>query len=632
MRWSPLITGILSLSALAGAFFLGLLVFISHDGVLDFSPLERSVSARPTIVLDDKGVEWTRFQLDRRDPILFSVLPKHLVNAFVAAEDWDFFSHKGISWKGIVRSTFVNLYHRRIVQGASTITQQLVKLLFFDAQRTFKRKIKEQVYALLLEQRYSKEYIMQLYLNNVYFGCGIYGVEAASHTFWGKSVSDLTVDEAAVLAGIVRSPGSYCPLLHPEGSAKRRNAVLAKMAHLNFIAESKLGVYKAKPLILVTHAVDHAAHVKEMLRQFLEERFGRQKLYTGGMVVKTTLNTALQSTAEKAFKNQIDLLRTTLRDNVDGGLVSFDPQTGAIKALVGGYNFKESQFNRVVQTSRQIGSLIKPLVYAAALEQGKTFADTLIDEPLNFEQPNGTIWSPKNYNLKFEGRMTLARALYRSNNIVAIKTLLETGYDRVLEVSRQCHIQGPFNRYPSLALGCLDGTLNEVTAFFNVFANNGRYVEPYAVEWVKDIFGTKIYRHERQEIQVLSPLISGQVTKVLMLALKMVRKWYPAGAWLETEAISKTGTTNDCRTNWYIGSTPELTTGIYIGCDDNTPLGKNSYPLRTAFPIWLHVQRAFKYEHATFVLDPRLQMILVDEMSGRRVSQPGDGVIEIAIA
>lgn len=631
MRWSSLITITLSLFALACAFFLGLLVFISHDGVLDFSPLERSVAARPTIVLDDKGVEWTRFQLDRRDPVIFSAFPKHLVNAFVAAEDWDFFSHKGISWKGIVRSTLVNVYHRRIVQGASTITQQLVKLLFFDGQRTFKRKIKEQLYALLLEQRYSKEYIMQLYLNNVYFGCGIYGVEAASHTFWGKSVSALTVDEAAVLAGIVRSPGSYCPLLHPDGSVKRRNAVLTKMARLNFVTEDELALYKIKPLVLAVHAADRAAHVKEMLRQFLEERFGRQKLYTGGLLVKTTLNRVLQSTAEKAFKDQIDLLRTTLRDNVDGGLLSIDPHTGAIKALVGGYNFKESQFNRVVQTSRQIGSLIKPLIYAIALEQGKTFADTMIDEPLNFEQPNGTIWSPNNYNLKFEGRMTLARALYRSNNIVAIKTLLDTGYDRVFDVARQCHLQGPFNHYPSLALGCLDGTLNQVTALFNIFANNGQYVEPYAVEWVKDAFGTKIYRHEVQEITVLSPIISGQVTKVLMLALKQVRAWF-SGEWLETEAISKTGTTNDCRTNWYVGSTPDLTTGVYIGCDDNTPLGKNSYPLRTAFPIWFNVQRALQPEHATFVLDPRLQTILIDEMSGRRVSHSGDGVIEIAIA
>lgn len=630
MRWSSLITVFLSLSALAGAFFLGFLVFISHDGVLDFSPLERSVAARPTIVLDTKGVEWTRFQLDRRDPILFSAMPKHLVNAFVAAEDWDFFSHKGISFKGIVRSTLVNLYHRRIVQGASTITQQLVKLLFFDAQRTFKRKIKEQLYALLIEQRYSKDYIMQLYLNNVYFGCGIYGVEAASHTFWGKSASALTVDESAILAGIVRSPGAYCPLLHPEGSVKRRNVVLAKMARLHFITEGELAAYNVKPLTLVAHTAETASHVKEMIRQFMEERFGRQKLYTGGMIVKTTLDTELQSIAEKAFKQQIDLLRSTLRDNVDGGLLSIDPRTGAIRALVGGYNFKESQFNRVVQTSRQIGSLIKPLVYAAALEKGKSFADTMIDEQLNFEQPNGTTWSPNNYNLKFEGRMTLARALYRSNNIIAIKTLLEIGYDRVLELAHQCHLQGLFNRYPSLALGCLDGTLKEITAVFNIFANNGCYVEPYVIDWVKDVFGSKVYRHETQEITVLSPLISGQVTKVLTLALKRVRSWYQ-GNWLESEAISKTGTTNDCRTNWYVGSTPELTTGVYIGCDDNTPLGKNSYPLRTAFPIWLRIHKTSSHEPTQFVLDPRLQYILIDEMSGRRVSHPGEGIIEIAV-
>lgn len=632
MRWRFLLTISISLCALAGAFLLGVVLYISHEGTLDFSVLERSVAAKPTIVLDDTGKEWTRFQYDRREPVVLSAMPKHLVHAFVAAEDWDFFSHKGISYKGIVRSTLVNLYHRRIVQGASTITQQLVKLLFFDAQRTFSRKIKEQLYALLLEQQYSKEYIMQMYLNNVYFGCGIYGVEAASQAFWGKSAAQMTVDEAAVLAGIVRSPGLYCPLLHPEASLKVRNTVLSKMARLHFIREDECSAFKKQPLVLAPRPVDDCApHLKEMIRLFLEERFGRRMLYTGGLVVQTTLSRSLQRQAEKAFAEQIANLRVGVHEHLDGAVFSMDSTTGGVKALIGGRSFKLSQFNRAMQTVRQIGSVIKPLVYAAALEKGRTFADTMIDEPLSFEQPNGQTWMPNNYNLQFEGEMTLARALYRSNNTIAIKTLLEAGYDRVIELARRCGLHGAFNRYPSLALGCVDGTLQEVTAMFNIFAHNGCYVEPHFIVWVKNSLDVKIYRHEAKEHRVLASLVSDQVAKALMLSLKQIKYLYP-DQWLATEAMSKTGTTNDCRTCWYVGSTPGVTTGVYIGCDDNSPLGKNIYPLRTAFPIWLAMHRSLPVKQMAFTLDPRLKTVLVDERTGRRARHEGDGVIEIAVA
>lgn len=610
----------------------GFAVYVLHEGVVDFSVLERSITSKPTIILDDEGNEWTRFQCDRREPVLFSALPKQVIDAFVAAEDWNFFSHNGISFKGIVRSALVNLYHRRIVQGASTITQQLVKLLFFDGQRTFKRKIKEQLYALLIEQQYSKEYIMQLYLNNIYFGCGIYGVEAASQLFWGKSAAQLTIDEAAVLAGIVRSPGTYCPLLHPEASKKVRNVVLSKMAKLHFITDDVCEQLKQKALVVASRPVDSCApHFKEMIRQFLEDRYGRRMVYTGGLVVQTTLSRTMQQEAEVAFAQQIKRLHSNVRETLDGGVLSLDAHTGAIKALIGGSAFNESQFNRATQAVRQIGSVLKPLIYAAALEKGATFADTALDEPISFEQPVGNAWEPNNFNLQFEGTITLARALYRSNNTVAIKTLLNVGYDRVIECARNCRLKGPFKRYPSLALGCVDGTLQEVTAMFNIFANNGRYVEPYCIAWVKDSLGTKIYRHEAREQHVLAPLISDQVAKVLMLALKQVRPLYDE-QWLATEAISKTGTTNDCRTCWFIGSTPGVTTGVYIGCDDNSPLGNNIYPLRTAFPVWLALHRSLPVTQSTFTFDPRLKAVLIDERTGRREHKEGDGVIEIAVA
>lgn len=592
----------------------GWYIFNNHS--IDFSILERYDPGMPTILLDDQGKEWARFQLDRRDPVSFDIVPKHVIDAFLAAEDWQFFAHHGISYKGIIRSVFVNIYHGKKVQGASTITQQLVKLLFFDASKTFSRKIKEQLYALIVDQQFSKHQILETYLNHVYFGCGIYGVQAASQRFWGKDVQEISVDEAASLASIIKNPSHYCPLLCPLSNQKRRNLILSNMLTLGFIGEDTYHEHVTRPLIIKQPQGQIALHCKEYIRQFLEEQFGRQDLYSGGLVVQTTLSREMQQQAENIFKQHCIYLRKDLNKPIDGGMIAMQVATGGIKAMVGGFDFKASQFNRATQARRQMGSVFKPLLYATALERGLRFTDIEIDEPTEIMQ-DGVAWAPKNFDRKFHGPITRAFALSRSNNIVTVKTLLRMGIYPLIQAAQRCRLGGPFNPYPSLALGCLDSTVKETVGMFNIFANDGIYVEPHVLMWVKDTYGNKIYRSNSEKERIFPSDITSKVAKVLQLSLKRVKKWFES-EWIDMEAISKSGTTNDSRTCWYAGSSPTVTTVVCLGCDDNRSLGKNVYPIRTAFPLWLAYNRAISSPIKTFSFDPSLREICINERTGKQ--------------
>lgn len=608
----------------------GVAFFLCTADWIDVSVLENYNPGYPTIVLDDEGNEWARFSLDRREPVAISKLPNHVIEAFLSAEDWHFFSHYGISLRGIVRSLLVNMYYGRRVQGASTITQQLVKLLFFDLEKTFSRKLKEQVYALVIEQQFTKHQILEIYLNHVYFGCGIYGVQAASQRFWGKSAADISIEQAATLAGIIRSPAHYCPLLHPLSSEHRRNIVLHSMYKRGIITQAAYESAQATPLKTIESNVStYGAHAKEMVRQFLENLVGKKALYSEGFIAQTTLNPTLQGLAEKEFQKQILHLNKELKKSVDGGLISFEVQSGEIKAIIGGANFASSSFNRALQARRQLGSIFKPIVYAAAIEQGLHFNDIVFDEPLEIIQ-DGTLWSPNNWNHRFNGPITRAFALSHSNNIVTIKTLLQTGVDNVIAIAKRCHLSGPYFAYPSLALGCIDGTLVQAGAMFNVFANNGIYVEPHCVRWVKDHWGAKIYKaHARQE-RVIDRSVADKVAKILMQGPSHAYKWF-SKQWFTGEAMSKTGTTNDSRTCWYIGSTPAITTAVYIGCDDNRSLGRNVYPVGTAFPIWLAVTRFVGNATQHFMFDPTLQVQTIHEKTGKICAKNDPDAIEVLV-
>jgi penicillin-binding protein 1A len=608
--------GSLSLLFFSFALCLGSLLALMYHHAIDFSALERSKVGTYSILLDDEGNEWARFALDKRQPIEYRQIPPHVIHAFCAAEDWHFFEHAGLSYRGIIRSLLVNLYYGKKVQGASTITQQLVKLIFFDNRKTFSRKLKEQLYAVLVEQQYTKEHILHLYLNNVCFGSGIYGIEAAAQRFWGISACDLTIDQAALLAGVIRRPEYYCPLHSPLTAQRRRNVVLQSMLKCSSINQEQYEQARAVLVVMSERATDqYGLYLKEMIRLDLEAVYGKTALYTGGLVIQTTLRSAVQKEAEKALYDQCMTLQQKMAIPINGALISMSPSTGEIKALVGGFDFMQSQFNRATQALRQLGSVIKPLIYTAAVAQGYSFAHTEIDEPYDFVQ-HGKSWTPQNYDKKFLGPMTLALALSRSNNIVAIKMLLNVGADAVVNLLEQCQVTSVLHNYPSLALGCIDTTLLEAVGMFNVFANNGMYVKPHYIRWVKDALGEKKMIYKASSHRVVPARASGQVTKVLSHSLQRIRS-ITRGGWIDADSISKTGTTNDSRTCWFVGATPELTTGVYVGCDDNRTMGTNVYPIKTAFPIWLALYRSLTHQVKEFVYDPSLREVVIDAYSGQ---------------
>lgn len=595
---------------------LGILSYVAHNYVVDFSALENYNAGKPSVLLDDEGNEWGRFELDRRDPIALQDIPQHVQRAFLAAEDRQFFSHPGISWRSIIRSIFVNLYHRKIVQGASTITQQIVKLLFFDCKKTFSRKIKEQFLALLVERQFTKEQILQTYLNHICFGCGIYGIQAAAHRFWNISAHQLTLAQGAALAAIVKSPAHYCPLVSPAVALKRRNIVLNSMRDAGFIDAKACHKAQQEQLNLVDHTTNIcAAHLKETIRQFVEEHIGKLALYKSGLIIKTTINKHMQEQAEAIFYRYLNTIKKQLGTATDGALVSIAPQSGAIKALIGGYDFKQSQFNRATQARRQLGSVFKPIVYAAALMAGKSFIDIDIDEPVEFTHGT-TTWAPQNNTKTFDGPMTLARALSYSNNIIAVKTLMRVGIEQVVILARACKLTGPCSAYPSLALGCIEASPLEATGMFNIFTNDGVYAQPHFIQWIKDEYGELVYTYQLKTERILDTLVAGKVKKAMTLGFRRYAtrvkedNFYP-------QVICKTGTTNDSRTCWFAGATPNLTTVVYVGRDDNMSLGHDIYPLLTAFPIWLDFNKTVNNTQQTFTYDPLLKEVTIDWVTGR---------------
>lgn len=610
------------------AFLTGILFFFLIYPSIDIGTLQNDIHARPSIVLDDEGNELTRFQIERCDPVQFAAIPDTVIQAFLAAEDRSFFHHAGISFRGIIRSLFVNMYYAKRMQGASTITQQLVRLLYFDARKTFVRKLKEQVVAILLERQLSKHQIMELYLNHVYFGCGIYGIGAAVQRFWGKSIDQITLDEAAVLAAIMKSPQNYCPLLFPLSCQQRRNVILNSMMQCKFITYEQYEQAVKKPVAVVDRSRMNAPHAKEWIRYFVEKEFGRDKLYRGGLIIQTTLNSTMQKTAAEEFKKHIGQLRKKMMPEIDGALMCMQVKNGEIKALVGGYDFAVSQFDRAHSAYRQFGSIFKPLVYAAALENGVQLFETEIDEPFELVQENN-VWKPDNFSNTFDGQMTLAYALSHSNNIVTIKTLLKIGVQKVVNVAQRFNLSAKILPYPSLALGCVDGTLKEAVGMFNVFANNGMYVEPHLIRWIKDSVGTKIWKTKIEPNRALSSKVNDQVARVLGLSMERLKKRFPEV--LNCSAIGKTGTHDKCRSCWFVGSTPTYTTGIYIGCDDNRSLGRNIFGSKTAFPLWLNVQQKLPNEKKHFAVDPSLQQITIHEKTGKPCAQNDSGAIAIFI-
>lgn len=601
----------------------GMVAFLLTHQWVDLSAIEHLPTRTPTILLDDRGQEWGRFQLDKREAIPLALAPQNLIQAFIATEDHTFFEHYGLSVRGILRSLTINLVRGRKAQGASTITQQLVRLLFLNNARTFTRKFKEQFLSIVVEYQYTKEQILEAYLNQVYFGGGIYGVQAASLRFWGIPVTKLEPHQSALLAAIMRAPHHYNPLYNEKAALERRNLVLKLMYQRGFLTKEQLAEQLEKPLGIISKKEPIAPHLKEAIRQILEEKYGRETVYTGGLVVQTTLNRHAQRNAEKVFTEHLTHL-ATIDAELEGALVCLDNQTAGVKALVGGRDFSpESQFNRALQARRQMGSTIKPIICSCFIEEGGTLGQTRIDEPLEAS----STWQPHNVQEKFEGTISIAHALITSNNIIFVKLFMELGAPQIIDCAQRFHLPGPLYPYPSLALGCTECTPLQAAGTYCTFANKGVYQDPYFIEWVKDKYGKKIWKHT----PVKSRVISWEVCSQVLQGLKLVGNHIHSriGRWIAGEGAGKTGTTNEHRTCWFIGLTPTHTTAIYLGRDDNKALKNKIFSTWHVCPIWIDFNRTIERPKSSFFFDPSLDTVWINEISGIEVHPDAPGAIPI---
>ncbi len=426
------------------------------------SQLERFDASEGTKVYDDNDELITEFHVERRIFVPLAQIPKALREAIIATEDARFYSHYGVDPMGIARAVYQNFRRGRIVEGGSTITQQLAKVLFLTPDKSLERKLKEAVLALELERRYSKDRIIEMYLNQIYFGHGAFGVEAAARTFFGKSVTELSLPEATLLAGLPKAPSTYSPFEHPEAAKRRRATVLARMVDVGSLPapQAKKASDSSLGLIPPERRRTTGQHYLEYVQQQLEAQYGADLVFKGGMQVYTTLSPLMQVKAERSLREGLKALESrrvaAVKDKTvapperpEGALLTIDPQTGYIKAMVGGYDFFKSEFNRAVQARRQPGSAFKAFVYLAALESGQTPASVVDDSPIEFPAGrNGKPWKPENYDRKFRGPITYQQALEESVNVAAVKVLEKNGIRRTVDIARRLGVESPHGREP----------------------------------------------------------------------------------------------------------------------------------------------------------------------------------------
>ena len=491
-------------------------------------------------------------------------LPPYLPKAFIAIEDRRFYQHWGIDPIGIARALVANILHRGVSQGGSTLTQQLAKNLFLTQERTLARKLQEAELALWLERKYSKREILELYLNRVYFGSGAYGVEAAAQRYFGKSAKQVTIGEAAMLAGLVKSPSRLAPNRNPEGAAKRAQTVLASMADAKFITEAQAQAQIAHPSVAVKPAgAGTVNYVADWIGEVLDDLVGQIEQ---SIVVETTIDPKLQAVAEAAVIDE--LAAKSVKFNVSqGALVAMTPD-GAVRAMVGGRNYADSQFNRAVTAKRQPGSAFKPFVYLTAIEQGLTPDTVRQDAPLDLKG-----WKPENYSREYFGPVTLTQALAMSLNTVAVRVGLEVGPKNVVRTAHRLGIASKLDPNPSIALGTSEVSMIELVGAYAPFANGGVGVSPHVVTRIKTLDGKLLYmRQSEPPAQVIEPRNAAMMNQMMQETLiSGTAKKAEIPGWV---AAGKTGTSQDFRDAWFIGYTARLVTGVWLGNDDNSPTKK----------------------------------------------------------
>ena len=677
LLWGMALVSVLGIVSIGGIVW-----YLSRD-LPDVETLHSHQPSLVTRVVADDGTVIGQFFVERRILTPLENIPRELRQAVIAVEDARFMEHGGVDILGIARALLTNIESLRIRQGASTITQQLARSVFLTPERSYKRKIKEAILAIHIEKTLSKDKILELYLNQIYFGHGAYGVAAAAQTYFSKDISTLSVAESAFIAGLPKAPALYSPFRHLERAERRFKHVLKRLRDEGFLTNAQyedavstpLSYSKREPEVIAPYFVD-------AVRRHLLSTYGESMVYKGGLQVQTTLNVADQHAAVLAVRNglrsldkqqgyrgpltaaqaenfessyddivlavvnEVDPMSAvvtagdltgiiTIEDmmwavrrligpdvnndvvvlsnptadqilspgmivevavkntndgtvqftleqtpRVEGALVAIDPQTGAIRAMVGGYDFNRSEYNRATSATRQPGSAFKPIIYAAALQAGMTPATILIDAPVVFQD-----WRPENYEKRFYGAVTLRDALIHSHNVATVKLLETVGVRRVRDLAQSLGITSSLGVYLSLALGSSSVTLEELTSVYSVFANQGIRMDPYSIESVRDADGVVLEQHVHTPISVLSPEMAYLVTNILE---DVIQHGTGRQAKVVPYAVAgKTGTTNDFTDGWFIGYSPRVTAGVWVGFDQVQSLGEKTSGARSALPIWI---------------------------------------------
>lgn len=569
----------------------------------------RGIIASPTAIVASKHTGTTI--TDRNGVVLYqaygatdhpyvklSDIPQNVKDATLATEDPHFYDHEGVSWRDTGRAIYQDIANGGKVQGGSTITQQLVKYNLLTSEKSFTRKFNEMALSIQMERTYSKDQIFEMYLNTIYYGQGAYGIESASQTYFHKSVKDLTLPEAALLVGLPQSPSRYDPNINPNAAFNRRDDVLQRMVAEKKITQAVADASKAQREATFTrNVVLRAPHFVFYVLNQLTEKYGAERVEQGGLTVKTSLDITKQEAAEQAVTAQIASLAGNHVTN--GGLISLDPTTGDILAMVGSINYYEPTFGSVNVTlsALQPGSSIKPIAYSAAFARGWNGATVVQDRPLNIKMTDGTVYSPQNYDQTFRGPVTLRRALANSLNIPAVEVLQYVGLEGVEQQARNFGLTtvstDPGRYGPSFVLGGVEARPIDMAAAYSVFARGGTTVEPRAIAEVKDKTGTLITKPEKSvSNQVLDPRHAYQITSILSDNEARKEEFGSNSPLvLSRTAAVKTGTTNDYKDNWTIGYTPDIVTAVWVGNNDHSAMNGVT-GITGAAPIWRNYMEA----------------------------------------
>lgn len=638
------------------------------------SQLENITPQLVTNIYDKNGKIAHEYFVERREWTSFDSLPEMAKAAIIATEDRKFYTHWGVNVWAIPKAVMETVFSGKKLRGASTLTQQLTKLLFLTPERSISRKIKEAITAIRIEQTYTKEEILEFYMNEVYLGGGNYGFQAAGKYYFGKPLDSLTIPEYAMLAGMLQRPEAYRPDRHPELGLERRNTVLFAMYDAGVISKEDYRKYIETPLETVRankSGKKAGLYFYEEIRKYMEKKYGENSLYADGVQIYSTIDPEIQAFAEQAAVEQIQKVRRRIQYRAtrrlkltqkynlpeDSVVAHFDSiyalfkkdylaadtakdpskwrfpdsiryhhaevaailienETGAIRAMVGGSDFEKSRWNRTVQSLRQPGSSFKPFVYATAMDNGASPCDSVNDQPITIEDPEdpSKTWRPANFGHDFEGMMTLRRALYLSKNLPAIVTGMKYGLNNVVNYARKFGIQrAPLQAVPSLALGSVGATLMEMVSAYTVFPNGGTRIEPFLIDSIVDKSGEIMEKRSLVEHEVLRPAsayLMVDMLKDVNVRGTAARVWANG---FQHPSGGKTGTTNDYTDAWYIGFTKQYTMGVWIGPDSPGSMGAGHTGTEDALPIWFNVMKEIHKDL------PKLQFPVPAGVSSRSV-------------